>query len=387
MNPNVETVLKLDNTLLNGLTHQDIAELCSIMSVIKVPAGEMIIHEGDQSDGVFLIQEGELEVIKKAAEHDEWYSLAILKTGESAGELSLLDNKPRSASVRATRDSVLLEIKLDDLNRLSSEQDSIAGRIKVNFARETSHRLRNTNEATVRSLHDQLSEAKARAAMGTIISWLLVGICCYVVVLKTVASIASSSDSTTIVSVLILVVFGVMTFAAARRSGYPLSFFGLTTDGWRQSLFESVLFSLPILALIVAGKWALITFHPKMHGETIFGFISNLKMAGWAVIFDIVLYSIFTPIQEFIARGGVQSSFQDFLSGRNRKLIALLIANLMFSMTHLHLSTTFAMLVFVPGLFWGWLYSRRKTLVGVCVSHLLIGLFAYYVVDFNALLQ
>lgn len=105
------------------------------------------------------------------------------------------------------------------------------------------------------------------------------------------------------------------------------------------------------------------------------------------MVIDIILYSIFTPIQEFIARGGVQSSFQEFLSGRSRKLIALLIANLMFSMTHLHLSTTFAMMVFVPGLFWGWLYSRRQTLVGVCASHLIIGLFAYYVVGFNALLQ
>jgi len=387
MKPNVQSVLEMNNKLLGGLTRRDVTELCGIMSVVRVAAGETFIQEGDRSDCVYLIQEGEVEVIKRGADHGEWYSLALLQTGESVGELSLLDSEPRSASVRATRDSVLLEIRLADLNNLSSGQDSIASRIKVNFARETSHRLRNTNEATVRSLHEQLSQARARAAMGTIISWLLVGICCYVVVLKTVASLASSSASTTVISVLILVVFGAMTFAAARRSGYPLSFFGLTTAGWRQSLFEAVVFSLPILALIVLAKWALIRLHPEVNEAAVFEFVSNLKLAGWAAVVDIVLYSVFTPIQEFIARGGVQSSFQEFLTGRNRKLIALLIANLMFAMTHLHLSTTFAMLVFLPGLFWGWLYTRRKTLVGVCASHLLIGLFAYYVVGFSALLQ
>jgi len=387
MKPDVETVYGLNNTLLGGLSHEDVSQLCTIMNIVCVPAGGLFIQEGEKSDSVYLIQDGEVEVIKREAEHDVWYTLAKLKTGESVGEVSLLDNEPRSASVRASVNTELLEIKLEDLNTLSSGEESISSRIKVNFAKETSQRLRNTNETTVRTLHDQLAEAKARVAMGTIICWLLVGICCYVVVLKTVTSMASSSDSTTIISVLILVVFGAMTFAAAKRTVYPLSFYGLTLQGWRTSLLESILFSLPILALIVIVKWALVRFHPGMQEETIFGFVNNLRMAGWAVVIDILLYSIFTPIQEFIARGGVQSSFQEFLSGKHKKLIALLIANLMFSMTHLHLSTTFAAMVFVPGLFWGWLYYRRNTLIGVCVSHLLIGLFAYYVVGFNSLLQ
>ena len=387
MKPDVDLIYSLNNSLLSGLPKEDVSQLCSVMRKIEIRKDEIFIREGEESDSVFIIQEGKVEVIKKEASSNEWYPLAVLNKGESIGEVSLLDNNPRSASVRAADDTILLEIKIEDLNAMSSENDSISSRIKVNLAREMGKRLRNINETTVKTLHDQLVEAKARVAIGTIICWLLVGICCYVVVLKSISSIASSSASTTLISVLILSVFGFMTFAAVKRSGYPLSTYGITLNKWKRSVVESILFSLLILLLIIFGKWMLVLFHPKMQGEAVFSFITNLKVSGWAVAGDIALYSIFTPIQEFIARGGVQSSFQEFLSGKNKNLYALLIANLMFSMTHLHLSTAFAAMVFIPGLFWGWLYYRQHTLIGVCISHLLIGLFAYYVVGFNALLQ
>jgi hypothetical protein len=45
------------------------------------------------------------------------------------------------------------------------------------------------------------------------------------------------------------------------------------------------------------------------------------------------------------------------------------------------------LLVFVPGLFWGWLYLRHQTLVGVSVSHLLIGLWVTGVLDLAAFVQ
>lgn len=387
MKPDTQSIINLHNTLLEGLSPEEVEELRSIMLVKKHEPGELIIEEGDQSDSIFIIQKGNVEVVKRGIEDDEWYTLAELKAGESIGEVSLLDNQPRSASVRATTEVTLLEINISDLNSRFSKKDSLASRIKINLARETSRRLRNTNQVTVQTLHNQLEDVKARVAIGTIVSWLLVGICIYVVVLKYIAGIAGSSSSTTLISVIILIVFGGMTYAAAKQSGYPLETFGLTLKKWRHSAGESTFYSLFVFAIIIFGKWLLILYHPAMKDEPLFGFVKNLQLSGWAVLGDILLYAVFTPIQEFIARGGVQSSFQEFLTGKRKNLYALLIANLMFSMTHLHLSTAFAALVFIPGLFWGWLYYRQRSLVGVCVSHLLIGLFAYYVVGFNALLQ
>jgi hypothetical protein len=106
------------------------------------------------------------------------------------------------------------------------------------------------------------------------------------------------------------------------------------------------------------------------------------KQSISVLILTSLAYAVFSPIQEFIARGGIQSAFQELLISKHKSLIAIVLANLMFSMTHLHISTVIAIVVFVPGLFWGWLYHRHKTLIGVCVSHIIVGLFAIRVVGF-----
>jgi membrane protease YdiL (CAAX protease family) len=73
--------------------------------------------------------------------------------------------------------------------------------------------------------------------------------------------------------------------------------------------------------------------------------------------------------------------------GKHRILIAVFISNLMFSMTHLHISTRFALLAFLPGLFWGWQYARHKNLIGISISHIVIGLSASIFIGFPGILS
>lgn len=374
------------NPLLKGLPDPQIAQLAQIASTVNVAAGDTIIQEGEISDDVFIIQSGAVNVIKREKDSGTQFQLATLASGESIGEVSLLDNEPRSASVIAIEDSILLKIKMMDLNSIASEHESAASRIKVNFAREMAKRLRKTNETTVSILHGQLEEARARVAMGTVICWLLVGICLYILVLQSMTALGDAVASTTVISVSILFVFGLMTLIAAKRSGYPLSFYGLNIKNWRRVVGEALLYSIPLLLLIGLLKWLLIAYHPKLIDSPLLDWSHNLAISRWQLVVDIALYTLFTPVQEFIARGGVQSSFQSFLTDKRKNLYAILIANLMFSMTHIHLSTVFAILVFLPGLFWGWMYYRQQSLLGVCLSHILIGLVAYYVIGFQALL-
>jgi membrane protease YdiL (CAAX protease family) len=43
-------------------------------------------------------------------------------------------------------------------------------------------------------------------------------------------------------------------------------------------------------------------------------------------------------------------------------------------------------MAFLPGLFWGWLYSRHRTLIGVTISHILIGAWIFYFVGVHGIL-
>jgi membrane protease YdiL (CAAX protease family) len=110
-------------------------------------------------------------------------------------------------------------------------------------------------------------------------------------------------------------------------------------------------------------------------------------MSKGGLFLTCMAYSVFAPVQEFIARGCFQTSFQNFLMGKYRILIAIVISNLMFSMTHLHISIRFAFIAFIPGLFWGWQYARHKNLIGISISHIIIGLSASIFIGFPGVLS
>ncbi len=54
---------------------------------------------------------------------------------------------------------------------------------------------------------------------------------------------------------------------------------------------------------------------------------------------------------------------------------------------HIHLSAVLAYVVFIPSLFWGWLYNREPTLIGPVISHLMIGTWAIFVLGIQGLLS
>ncbi|MFH1982602.1 MAG: cyclic nucleotide-binding domain-containing protein [Pseudomonadota bacterium] len=373
--------------LFKTLSPPQIDQVIRILEPVSVAAGDYLINEGDTAECFYIIESGRFEVIKKESDADAWHRLAVLGPNDTIGEVALLDRERRSASVRALDDAHLFRITIACLEQLSTTERPAEAAVKITLAGEIAKRLRHTNEITVRTLHDQLEEAKARVAMGVIVSYLLVGTCCYVLALRLVTALNQSAAATTTVSVLVLAFFALLTLMAIRRSGFPFSMYGITLDGWQRATRESIIFTLPVLGAIVLGKVLLINLHPDMVGEPCFALNQSLHLSPLEILLDVIAYALFTPIQEFIARGGVQSAFQQFLVGPHRTVAAIVLANLMFSITHIHLSTSIALLVFVPGLFWGWLYSRHKTLLGVCISHFMVGTFAFYVVGFQNLLR
>jgi CRP/FNR family transcriptional regulator, cyclic AMP receptor protein len=91
--------------------------LASQLDVVRFKAGELIFSYGDPGDSLFVIREGEVEVFFK----DDTGGRIVLETARSGdffGELSLLDNGPRTASVVALRDTEALRVDRNDLDHL-----------------------------------------------------------------------------------------------------------------------------------------------------------------------------------------------------------------------------------------------------------------------------
>ena len=372
-----------DNSLFNKFSDEQLDKLISIIQETRtLKTGEYLVREGDVAEELFLIQSGEFDVVKKERAAEKFHILATLHPGMSIGEVSLLDAGPRSASVRAKTDASALVIPIAELNRLSGAEQSLDVQMKINLAHEMGQRLRTTNETTVRTLREKLDEAEKRAEMGRFMGRVLIGTCLYMFALGATKSLSQYLPDTTMVTVPILMAFAVGLIINIRTSIFPASAYGFTTHNWKPALKEAVLFSLPVMVLTVIMKFTMTKTMPAMEGAAVFDLYRSAGATTEVIIFSIIAYAIFAPVQEMISRSGMQSSFQMFLDGKHKTLLSIFLSTLLFSSTHLHVSFVLALLVFPLGLFWGWLYSRHSTLIGVATSHVLIGVFGLFVVGF-----
>jgi membrane protease YdiL (CAAX protease family) len=79
------------------------------------------------------------------------------------------------------------------------------------------------------------------------------------------------------------------------------------------------------------------------------------------------------PSQEFLIRGVAQTVLFRLLGGGHAKFWAIVLASLLFAVSHTYFSFWISVLSILGGFFWGFLYMRHQTIVGVAVSHFLIG--------------
>ncbi len=91
---------------------------------VIVDSGDWLMRKGDPGDALYIIDSGRLEVV--LGEHEgvdllddpDVRVLRVLGRGATVGELALITGDPRSASVRASRDSTLFRLDYEDFNRL-----------------------------------------------------------------------------------------------------------------------------------------------------------------------------------------------------------------------------------------------------------------------------
>lgn len=373
--PHAAAAEEIAYTLFAHLSPQQRREVERLLRPLQARAGETVVHKGEPGDALYLVAAGEVEVLSE----DGGFRLTTLHAGQDFGSVALLSGAPRSASVRAVTDVELRILSIADLRALSDDStDSAYVALLRNLLVDQGQELRRSSDDLVESLRRQVADMRKRLAMGSFIGAVIFIMCLYGFFLRdTVVMVGARPGGSTPISVLILLGYLVTLYALIRRSGLPLSTYGLTTAGWRRSIIESLLASIAFLALCLLIKSIALRMVPAWQGLPLFqprdfGTSHALMYAG--------LYLFFAPAQEFIARGVLQSSLQEFLDGRWVTARAIVYSTLMFSATHLHVSTQLALLVSLPSVLWGVLYARHRTLIGVSVSHVLIGGLMFFLV-------
>jgi len=119
------------------------------------PAGAVIFEEGDPGSRLYVIQSGQVSIVKRNGHRQ--VTLARLGAGEFFGEMALLDRQPRSAAAVVDEPARVLELDEAAFERMVTERGEVALRI----LRRLSHRLRESN----RQVRDFLSADHACRAV------------------------------------------------------------------------------------------------------------------------------------------------------------------------------------------------------------------------------
>ena len=110
--------------IFSELGRRDLERMGKLMVPRSVRSGEVIIKEGDQAAGFFIINTGAVEVVHDADGQAE--KLADLGPGDFFGEMALFEGFPRNATVRATEDTECLAMTRWDFTAEMKNHPEIA---------------------------------------------------------------------------------------------------------------------------------------------------------------------------------------------------------------------------------------------------------------------
>ena len=133
--------------LFADLSKEDLLRLCQDVDELHLSKGDKLVAEGSTGDQAYVIKEGQLEVLKVSS--GRAVLLAVRQPGEVIGDMALLEEAPRMASVRARTNSVVLAIhkkQLDELLHTSRSAAHAMFRVMLSRLRETEATLRQSEK-------------------------------------------------------------------------------------------------------------------------------------------------------------------------------------------------------------------------------------------------
>ncbi len=372
------------NPLFSALSRQQLRLVLPHVKFKKYGRGRVLLGEGARNPGkIYIVLDGQIAIAKEGVSplesRPENYELGVLRRGEIFGEVSFVDGQPSSVSFEAKTDVSLAVADLSASRHRKTVRrlrEIVAGKLRHYIA------LHARESAALRMAGMRLENQLAayRGGVGHLVITTLCLFSIYTLALSFLPAFKNQVHANFVLSPLIILLFALTFFPAVATSGFSGRFFGLQLDNWRAAVGLSVRASLLFVAVFVAVKWLLISTSPSFAGVSIIGGADvevDGKIASYSAWYWVALaaYLLLTPMQEFVARSGVQAPLYAFLHGSDakRRWLSILASNLVFAAGHTHISVTFAMAAFLPGILWGWLFAKTNSLLAATVSHIIVG--------------
>ena len=142
--------------LFKKLDDSDIIKIADVAIDKFFIAGEDIINEGTQGDSLYIIKYGTVRVLKKGEE------VARMSMGQHFGEMTLISDEPRTATIQAAERADLIQIKRDRLEDILADDHALGRRVYEAYAKFLCNRLQQTTADL--SFMRELAKSKSHLA-------------------------------------------------------------------------------------------------------------------------------------------------------------------------------------------------------------------------------
>jgi CRP-like cAMP-binding protein len=139
---NLISDIKDELMLFHLLDEEDLEQILPFFELQNCPAGTTIFNEGDKGDYICFITGGRFEVKKQTEFKGKQLIIALLGKGSIVGEMSLIDQYPRSATVVSHEDSQMVILGREAVESISQKSPYIGIKILKGLNRILSIRLR-----------------------------------------------------------------------------------------------------------------------------------------------------------------------------------------------------------------------------------------------------
>ncbi|QCX28821.1 Crp/Fnr family transcriptional regulator [Nocardioides jishulii] len=146
--------------LFSALDDEAATALSNSMAETKLRRGDVLFHEGDSGDRLYVVLDGKVKLGRSAADGRE-NLLAVMGPGQMFGELSLFDPGPRSATVTAVTDASFASLSHEDLLRWLDGRPTVARSLLGQLA----SRLRKSNDVVADLVFSDVPGRVAKALL------------------------------------------------------------------------------------------------------------------------------------------------------------------------------------------------------------------------------
>ena len=135
--------------LFNGFNEQELEFILEKMEAKLYNPDTLIFNEGEIAGEFYIILSGNVSVFKRDSKN-KMYVLAELGPGDSFGEMSLIDQQKRSASVKCSQQTTASILSYESVMEIHHTNVEVYAHMMLNLAREFSYRLRNMDNKYVK---------------------------------------------------------------------------------------------------------------------------------------------------------------------------------------------------------------------------------------------